>query len=132
MLITTKALSATDLLNEIRAVSEDDYCGNLIAEVKHVRGNQFRVKIGTLDSRKHGSRTTATGRHGRYACWHAFRDVFRAIFESDPDATIRTSLAVYRGYDGFEREYPTTAYTDVGSMMCPAYMDDLCVTDGCS
>lgn len=38
--------------------------------------------------------------HG--ACWHAYRDLYRAILTTLPSATIRTALATYRGLDDFE------------------------------
>lgn len=36
------------------------------------------------------------------ACWHAHRDLYRAILTTLPSATIRTALATYRGLDDFE------------------------------
>jgi hypothetical protein len=48
------------------------------------------------------------------------------LFDQRPAATVRTALAVYRGREGFERDYPSTAYTNVGSEMQPAYMPSLC------
>src|SRR5258708_20024708 len=73
-----------------------------------------------------GARRSWSGRRTPTACWHAYRDVLEAMFGEYPDARARTSLAVYRGLDGFKRDYPDTAYRNIGSQMCPAYMPELC------
>lgn len=128
MLITTKILNESDILQCV-ATAGEDYGDNLKAEVSHYRGNQYRLKVGVKDSRGPGARTSATGRRGPYACWHAFRDIFTEILSDDDNATIRTSLTVYRGWDDFQATYPATAYQNVGSMIYPAYMDELCECD---
>ena len=129
MLITTKGHTAESLIAAVDTASAL-YGGNLTAEVNHVRGNQYRVKIGARDSYAAGSRTSWSGRHGRWACWHAFRDAVAAILLVDPDARVATSLAVYRGADGFLADYPATGDKNIGSLMSPAYMPDLCGCDG--
>lgn len=128
MYITTD-LSAEKLAAIVTEVSDTDYSGNLNGEVELVRGRTKRFKMGTRDSHADGSRTSWTGRHGRYACWHAFRDVLAAILLEDPKATIRTGMATYGGAQGFLDTYPGTADQNVGSMVRPAYMDELCIGD---
>lgn len=104
-----------------------DYAGNLVIEnINEFSGNRFSAKLGTKDSRAFGSRTSASGRRGRYACWHAFRDVIAAVFEANEDARVVTGMANYKGKDVFEDLFPGTADRNVGSMIQPAYMDDLC------
>ncbi len=107
------------------------YGGNLTVEAETKSTNRkgvstYRVKIGVQDSRGPGSRTSWSGRHGPWACWHAFRDYFREVFSRDPDAVVITALARYNGSEGFEREYPRTAYRNIGSEVRPAYMPDMC------
>ena len=115
-----------DTLNAAIERASALYGGNLTAEVEHKAGNRYRVKIGARDSRGDGARRSASGRRGPWACWHAFRDVVRAIMAVDKDTRVTTSLARYVGSDGFEDTYPATAYTNVGSMIYPATMPDLC------
>lgn len=106
------------------------YDGNIVVEnceAKSSTGTRISVKLGTADSKRHGSRRSSSGRHGKYLCWHGFRDVFRAVMEVNPDAVIRSAKAVYRGSEGFEETYPSTGFQNVGSMFAPAYMPELCV-----
>ncbi len=123
-----------DSFNEITAtVSERRYGGNVIVstDTRAVGRNRITARLRVLDSRGRGARTAASGRHGPYACWHAHRDVLRALFSAYPEATVATVLQRYRGADGFEADYPATAYRNVGSQLCPAYMPQLCVTGDC-
>lgn len=128
------SLSHDALRSTIAEVSETFYDSNLNIEAldRQTRTNAqgqatFRLKLGTHDSHGVGSRRSASGRHGKYASWHAFRDVFAAIFLADPEATISTGMATYKGARGFLDEFPATAERNVGSMMAPAYMDELSV-----
>lgn len=89
----------------------------------------FRGRIMVVDSRGPGARTSWSGRHGPYACWHAYRDVLARIFETYPNARVRTSMAHYVGAAGFEETYPATADRNIGSQFAPAYMPDLCECD---
>lgn len=114
----------------IDTVSEFFYSGNVIVhpDAYDYRGNgrSFRGRILVTDSRGPGSRTSWTGRHGPYACWHAYRDVIGGILALAPDATVRTGIAVYKGEAGFLATYPETAHRNIGSVFEPAYMPDLC------
>ena len=58
-------------------------------------------------------------------CWHGHRDWMKAIFKINPDAIIISKLARYDGIDDFNSTFPDTYYTDVGSMMKPAYYGEL-------
>lgn len=86
----------------------------------------FRGRIIARDSKGQQARRSASGRHGPYACWHAYRDALRAVFKVYPHAVVTTSLARYNGSDGFESVYPETANKNVGSMVNPAFMSELC------
>jgi len=106
------------------------YDGNIVVEnceTKNVKGDRLSVKLGTADSKRHGSRRAWSGRHGKWLCWHGFRDVFRESFNVNPNAVIRTGKAVYRGSEDFEEVYPSTGHQNVGSMAEPAYMPEMCV-----
>jgi hypothetical protein len=120
-----------DVERIITRVSDERYAGNLgiNADAHPLSRTGARARIVAKDSHGPGSRTTWTGRHGPWACWHAYRDVLAAIFAEYPDARIRTRMANYIGRTGFEDLYPATARDNVGSIMQPAYMPDLC---GCT
>lgn len=124
-------LNAAAVESIVRSVSARKYGGNVVVEnitdKSSNRTPRCSVKIGTLDSHAHGSRTSASGRHGRWASWQAFRDILTEIFDQAPTATVRTSLAVYKGRDGFEAAYPGTYWTNVGSLYEPEYMGSLSV-----
>lgn len=92
-------------------------------------GTRIRARVYVLNSRGAGARRSWSGRHMPAACWHAYRDVLTELFNLYPHAIVRTSLAIYRGRDGFHATYPQTGNANVGSQMCPVTMPELC---GCS
>ena len=100
-------------------VSSSAYAGNVYASITWANGRRVRFTLGTRDSHAHGSRRSASGRHMPKASWEAHRDVLQALFALDPDATIRTALATYRGRADFRDKFPATAHKNVGSTMCP-------------
>ena len=114
-------------------VSWESYGGNIVVHQDgHDRTTnrdgtlQCTARLAVLDSRGPGSRTTANGRHGPYACWHAYRDVLMRVFLRYPNAVIRTGIAVYRGMAGFRELYPATAHRVIGSEVNPVTMPELC------
>ena len=120
----------------VEEVSTESYAGNIIM---HADGHnrtanrdgtlQCTARLTVLDSRGPGSRTAANGRHGPYACWHAYRDVLMRVFTRYPDAVIRTGIGggtVYRGMAGFRELYPATAHLNIGSAVNPVTMPELC------
>lgn len=112
------------------------YQGNMRAEFSSVQSNtRFRARIVPYQSGAAflpvgvpapGARLSWNGRRIKASCWHAYRDVMIEVFRINPKARIATGLAVYKGIEGFEANYPRTAYMNIGSMMSPAYMPDLC------
>ncbi|MEV1083466.1 hypothetical protein AB0I98_35500 [Streptomyces sp. NPDC050211] len=114
-------------------VSRRAYDGNVAVapDAHNARGNSITARLRVRDGRGAGARTAASGRHGPYACWHAYRDVLWTVFSAYPDARARTALETYQGISGFERDFPATRYRNIGSVMYPAYMPDLCVVDDC-
>lgn len=123
-------VTAQDIRDVVAKLNATDYDGNVVIErldTLNQKGTRHTLKLGTADSRKHGSRRAGSGRHGKWLCWHGFRDVVRAIMAVNPDAKVRSAAAVYNGSVGFERVYPSTAERNVGSWVEPAYMPDMCV-----
>lgn len=128
MIIT--GLTTTELRDVVAKLNATDYDGNIVVEGCNAvssTGTRISVKLGTADSKRHGSRRAASGRHGKWLCWHGFRDVFRAVTAVNPSARIATGKTVYKGAQGFEDTYMGTADQNVGSMSSPAYMPELCV-----
>ena len=123
-------VTAQDIRDVVAKLNATDYSGNIVIErleTLNQKGTRHTLKLGTDNSRAHGSRRAASGRHGKYLCWHGFRDVVRGIMAVNPDAKVRSAAAVYDGSVGFERVYPGTAERNVGSLYQPQYMPNLCV-----
>lgn len=128
MIIT--GITVSEFKDVVAKLNAEDYDGNIVVESAHAlsaTGTRINAKLGTDDSRKHGSRRSSSGRHGRWLCWHGFRDVIRAVMAVNPSAVVRTGKAVYRGSVEFEGTYSDTAEQNVGSLFAPAYFPELCV-----
>src|SRR4029453_13777988 len=128
MIIT--GITAQELRDVVAKLNAESYGGNIVIEnvaALSATGTRITAKLGTNDSRAHGSRTSGSGRHGKYLCWHGFRDGYRACFAVNPDARIKSGVAVYKGPQHFEDTYESTADQNVGSIVSPAYMPELCV-----
>lgn len=110
-----------------------NYNGNLEAQITSVQSpTRFRARVVPKTSSSApktpapGARLSWSGRCVKAACWHAYRDAMYAVFAINPKARVATSMAVYKGIEGFEAQYPQTGDQNIGSMMQPAYMPDLC------
>ena len=125
-------LSEDTIRGIVGSVSDNVYGGNVIIDYIDSRRTRsdgrvtYRLKLRVADSRGDGARASWSGRRTPSLCWHGFRDVIRAIFAVDPNATILTAMARYEGSEGFESTYPATAYKNIGSMMQPVTMPELC------
>ena len=120
MLVT--GLSLDDFRAITDHVSRTDYGSNLEVhpDSQAITGNRFRARIHGRETDGPGTRRSWSGRRGRSACWHAYRDVMLGVFTVAPQARAQTSL------DGFLEDYPATGDKNIGSQMQPAYMPDLC------
>lgn len=98
----------------------------------NIEVNQFgsadprRFTLRVKSSKGPGARRSRHGRRTVSACWHVHRDFLTALFDLEPGVTVYTALAMYRGRDGFLRDFPQTAYTNVGSVMRNGYIVELC------
>lgn len=126
-------LAEIDFLEVVAVVSSRSYGGNVIVaearDLSNSKGGRCQARLRVKLSTGSGSRTSASGRTGPYACWHAYRDVLHEVFTRYPEARVQTGLAEYRGMAGFLADYPATANKNIGSEGQPAYMPDLC--NGC-
>lgn len=132
MYITEKSIPARELVEEleviIQEVSKESYGGNVILkDWSIISAHKVRFTLRTKNSRAFGSRTSWNGKHTPAASWEAFRDVLALIFARFPNARIQTSLAIYKGKEGFLEEYPKTAHKNIGSQMAPCTMPDCTV-----
>lgn len=73
-----------------------------------------------------GQRRSWNGRRINAVCWHGYRDALIEVFNTNPDAKVRTAMAKYLGRESFYQEFPRTADQNIGSMVAPAYMPELC------
>lgn len=103
--------------------------GTTITKEVNRTGYGYRGRIIGEASSLPGTRRSWSGRRGPWACWHAYRDVMRAILTQYPDAVITSAHARYEGLAGFEITYPHTANVNIGSAYSPAYMPELCDCD---
>lgn len=71
-------------------------------------------------------RFSPRGRKVWAVCWHGHRDFFKALFERDPDARVRSQMATYNGREDFLAKHEATEWTNVGSLLYPAYYGELC------
>lgn len=135
-MIIRSALTLDRIRDITGEVSEARYAGNVTLArgahtVRHTR-NGLTVSLRTVvrDSREAGARRSGSGRRMPAACWHATRDVLAAMFDADPDAVVTTAMARYDGRDGFHRTFPGTADHNVGSMIAPASIEEMCECPG--
>jgi hypothetical protein len=88
-----------------------------------------RVRLVAHSSFGDGVRESASGRRGPWVCWHAQRDFFRALFEIEPMAHVRTGLGasgVTYTASNFEGRFPRTYTTPVGNLYYPREFGGLC------
>lgn len=144
MIVT--GMSADEFVQAIGELGRETYSNNLRAVIGTVYSdNRFTARIVPVSSGANGfyvvgdgyhqgkeglsapgARRSWSGRRIQAACWHAYRDGIRAVFDRNPDARVYTGMAKYIGVQGFEDNYPATANRNIGSMIQPAYMPDLC------
>lgn len=125
-----KGITSDQFYTIVRHVSATMYDNNVTCNDPQPRplnraGLRFNQRVIVLSSRGAGARRSWSGRRMPCACWHVFRDVVRATLAAHPGATFRTRMAYYTS-DNFESTYPATGYVNVGSLMQPAYMPNLC------
>jgi hypothetical protein len=140
------------LLRQAVKAANADYAGNILLVGSNAGGEReptvretrkalhirFALKVASCKGPGHRlgfyrHRHTGNRRRMAYACWHAHRDVLRALLQIAPASavvrsgsrTVRGDAIVYRGLEGFEREYPNTD-RNIGSQMDPMYWSEAC------
>jgi hypothetical protein len=125
-----KGITLAQFTSVTMRVSAEHYAGNVIvnSQSRDAAGGNSVVRLTVTDSHGPGSRTSARGRHGPFACWHAHRDVYRAALAEFPTAKFiggRYWVVTYEAAT-FESVYRKTAHVNVGSMFSPCTMPELC------
>jgi len=123
-----KGISEAGLRAALAEASAKLYADNLqFNREPEKKGNFLHFTLRVKDCHKIGAaRASTSNRRLVAACWHAHRDVMRAIFRRTPDALLVTALARYEGAAGFEHEFPYTGQQNAGSMMQPRARQDCC------
>ncbi len=130
-----KGMTPDQLRAVVDQVSRDRYDGNVMVDwengspnVLNQAGTRFRGRVLARSSYGPGARRSWSGRRSTAACWHVFRDVIRAALAQYPSAVFRTSMARYTAAN-FEDTYPATGNRNIGSVMQPVTMPELCEGD---
>lgn len=113
----------------IRTLNSTKFAENniIISNPRVYSNNRFAVKIDMSESRKAGSRRSASGRHGKYASWWTFYDIMAGVFHINEDARISTGKTVYRGAENFHNQTYYGPQDNIGSIMYPAYHEDVTI-----
>lgn len=114
-----------------------NYEGNLrldnVRDQSNSRSVYTSFKLSVDDGYGVGARTSASGRHGPYACWHAFRDVIALGYirygYEHKWYTSRLGAAYEDWYD-FLAKFPETGEQNIGNMFSYITMPDCCVNCG--
>ena len=121
--------ASVDRVNKMTNEEGVSYAGNLeVHRDAHETGSRIITTVGRLSvvsSSAQGARRSWNGRRMPAACWHAFRDVVRDVLENNEDAVVTTSMARYT-LKNFDDTYPATGDRNIGRMIQPAYMPELC------
>ena len=130
--VEVKGMTPDQLRTIVDLVSMVRYGGNIRVDwegstprLLNRAGTRFRGRIMARSSHGPGARRSWSGRRLTAACWHVFRDVIRAALAEYPDAVFTTSLARYTAAN-FEATYPATGSRNIGSVMQPVTMPELC------
>lgn len=114
----------------IQNVSQREYAGNLTWNYTEAHRNHVSFTLRVESSKGLGHRIGHSGKRMVAACWHAHRDVMKALFKEYPNARLTSALATYRNADDFNRSFPATGNKNIGSMMQPMFMSDACECGG--
>jgi hypothetical protein len=118
---------AGDTPSDIRVILA---CGDAVSAAKW---GGYRRKEGEAGDSKY-QRTSANACHDERrvfaVCWHGFRDYFREVYKSTPEAIFRTAVDTWKGSEDFEARYRESGYRNVGSAYMPMSMASVCRCPG--
>ncbi len=115
-----------DLRSIVLEVSQNQYNGNLRFNNFDPRKAFVNFTLRVSNSKGKGAKNSASGRRTVSACWCAHRAVMRVIFDRFPNARLVSAIATYNGKADFDQKHIDTRYHNVGSIMYPATMGELC------
>lgn len=103
------------------------YGGNIIwnrePEALNPAGTRFAFTLRTKGYENGGYRRTHSGKKNPSACWHVHGYFFEALLAIQPDAVIRTGLAV------IDRNGGNWQDRNIGSLFQPLLFSDACDCD---
>jgi hypothetical protein len=111
----------------VAKVSDRDYQGNLRAELgSQQSATRFRgrVMLQHTGYQMFGRKDTSLLAPGQRRSASSLSGERR--INQFPEARVYTAMAKYKGKDGFEANYPQTAYLNIGSMAYPMTMPETC------
>lgn len=127
MIITGMSLSdfRTNIIDVLNATK---YKANpiVVEGSREFSNNRFSVKLGMTNSRGPGSRRSASGRHGKYASYYTFWDIMAGAFHHGA-TYIKGGDTSYKNPASFDYEAYQGEQRNVGSIMAPAYHEELSV-----
>lgn len=85
----------------------------------------LQFKIRARHSYTYYSRESLTGRSGPWVCFHGWRDFIRVCFANGA-TRIQTAQGTWKDVDAFDKDLPRMERLNVGSIMAPRTMPDLC------
>lgn len=109
-----------------------DTVGVRLIAVKTI-GKRVKARLG-LTGEIYRRLSSHDGHRVAAVCWHGHRDFFRALYAINPHVVI-TSRGLggftirYNNAADFEREFPKTAYRNIGAIMRPAYACEYCTCE---
>ncbi len=119
--ITNDQLRAT-----VAEVSRKRYADNLTLNYSEPHNTHVSFTLRVDSSKGPGHRIGHTGKRMIAACWHAHRDVMKALFARYPEMRLVSALANYRSESDFIRSFEATGDKNIGSMARPMFMSEAC------
>lgn len=112
-------------IKEINAIAAE--CGFTTDASLNNRGHiRFRIFPTSDRQRKLSTGWGSMGRRVNAVCWHGHRDFMYRLFDKFPCATLKTSIATYRGLDDFTAKFNETGWKNVGPMIAPVFYREAC------
>lgn len=130
--MTIKGITPSQFHSLVEEVSSSLYQDNLkVKNCSPLSSNRIRATVTVKSSKGRGARLSYPNSQGKQhhlaaACWHAYRDVLSRLFQFNPEASVRTAHAIYKGREDFLLKFEATGKHNIGSEMFPLYYREAC------
>ena len=101
-------------------------CGDAAPAYKWASWRRWSDRRGDNKYQRKSVGYGTAGRRVNAVCWHGFRDYFRAVYVTTPEAWFRTSVATWRGAEDFEARFRESGYRNIGPPIAPVMMASAC------